>query len=344
MASRFDTLPGWLEHQPYEELSCQGAPVASRFQGEDSGHSYSYPAEVGVSYSLRFQGTHDPAAGIIAGVYDAQTGTVIAIDGAAGASSIKLSFAVGRSGKVIIAVFSAFDTAGDYNLSISCNGQGPVFCIDDSFCDADSFCGCVDSACTGKVCKPRAEWGESCGGFVPPQYATVCAEGLMCAGGQPAIDMPGRCSRIATVAEILQDVDTFEDLPVVVLGYVQNTGQYCSKMMCSPSNPCCNTCGAEQTLFDATVSPAVDPNTGLGLRHAHGQNAGFSYGCSGNDCDFELTEDGIVWKPGKCTVDDTLSQYFVAGKVGRIRAMDAPVQWVYVDVEEISLAYRILPQ
>jgi hypothetical protein len=322
LASRFDTLPAWLKHQPYEELSCQGPPVLNRFVDSDSGHSYSFPAEQGVSYTVRFEGSHERDAGIVAGVYDAADGKVLVIDGDRAENSIKLQFDSPLTGKVIVAVFSAWDATGDYNLSIYCDGSGPVFCSDDDGC-TDGFCDCVDTGCTGKICKPWGQWGDSCGGFVLPQYRVRCHPELRCAGGNMAIDMPGNCTKPATVDEILADLDTFEDKPVFVNGFIQNVGQYCSKMMCTTENPCCNYCGAEQRLFDEEVSGAR-PEGGLGLRDV---NAEESYGCHGNNCDFL----------DNCTVEDIdIYQFGVVGKVRRIRAMDAPISYNYIDVEYLS--------
>jgi hypothetical protein len=296
--------------------------VLNHFADWDSGHSYSFAAEKGVSYTLRFEGTHEREAGIVVAAYDAATSKVVAIDGDRAENSLKLTFESPLTGKLIIAVFSGWDATGDYNLSVYCDGSGPEYCSDDNAC-TDGFCGCLDSACSGKVCKPWAQWGDSCGGFVPPEYESRCHPDLRCAGGNMAIDMPGKCTKLATVAEILADLDTFEDRPVFVNGFVQNVNQYCSKNMCMPDNRCCNYCGAEQRLFDEEIELTTDPATGLGLRNVNDEE---NYRCSGSNCDYL----------DNCTVDDIdVYQYAVVGMVRRVRAMDAPIEWDYIEVEEI---------
>ncbi|EDM76656.1 Kazal domain protein [Plesiocystis pacifica SIR-1] len=63
-------------------------------------------------------------------------------------------------------------------------------CESDKDCK-EGFCGWNDDS--SRVCKPWAQVGESCEGFVLPQFRAFCAPGLECEFPEPTNDVPGTC-------------------------------------------------------------------------------------------------------------------------------------------------------
>lgn len=57
--------------------------------------------------------------------------------------------------------------------------------------DCPEFCGW--NADNVRVCKPWAQVGESCEGFVLPEFRAQCAPGLECEFSEPTFDVPGVC-------------------------------------------------------------------------------------------------------------------------------------------------------
>jgi len=57
--------------------------------------------------------------------------------------------------------------------------------------DCPEFCGWNEDNL--RVCKPWAQVGESCEGFVLPSFRASCAPGLECDFPEPTFDVPGTC-------------------------------------------------------------------------------------------------------------------------------------------------------
>lgn len=57
--------------------------------------------------------------------------------------------------------------------------------------DCPEFCGWNEDNL--RVCKPWAQVGESCEGFVLPHFRAQCAPGLECEFSEPTFDVPGTC-------------------------------------------------------------------------------------------------------------------------------------------------------
>ncbi|MGH1342912.1 MAG: hypothetical protein ACRBN8_15220 [Nannocystales bacterium] len=101
------------------------------------------------------------------------------------------------------------EACGEYIPSNSC--QCDAACVDygdcchdvDAVCndvpvdecgsndDCPEFCGWNDDNL--RVCKPWAQVGESCEGFVLPAFRASCAPGLECEFSEPTFDIPGVC-------------------------------------------------------------------------------------------------------------------------------------------------------
>jgi hypothetical protein len=71
-----------------------------------------------------------------------------------------------------------------------CNAQPPVDACEDND-DCPEFCGW--NADGLRECKPWAQAGESCEGFVLPEFRAQCAPGLECEFSEPTFDVPGTC-------------------------------------------------------------------------------------------------------------------------------------------------------
>jgi len=104
------------------------------------------------------------------------------------------------------------DACGDYIPANSC--QCDAACVDYGDCcdDVDAVCNDVPDVpvdgCQSnddcpefcgwnhdnlRVCKPWAQVGESCEGFVMPAFRATCAPDLECEFSEPTFDVPGVC-------------------------------------------------------------------------------------------------------------------------------------------------------
>lgn len=73
------------------------------------------------------------------------------------------------------------------------SAEPPTNCMDGAECPASEWCRQTEDSAVGE-CVPFAAEGDSCGGFVPPWFATVCAPDLECTDQSPIIaDLPGKC-------------------------------------------------------------------------------------------------------------------------------------------------------
>lgn len=150
-------------------------------------------------------------------------------------------------------------------------------CSDTALC-ANGFCGCADNSCATRVCKPFAAEGEVCGGFRMASAVTFCDTNQFdCVGPVFIADIPGRCGERTTVAALLANPTAFAGHYVAIVGTVAARGPICTKMACSPANPCCNQCGASLLLWDSAAQ--VNASAGLALNVD-----GVTQGCSGNEC------------------------------------------------------------
>ena len=153
-------------------------------------------------------------------------------------------------------------------------------CDGDDQCGDWGWCACDDRSCDTRVCKAFVGEGERCGGFVPADLAVSCGPNLRCVADPRVADIPGTCATQATVAEILAQPADFDGRFVFIDAQVGHGYALCTQMACSPEAPCCNTCGAEQQLFDADMTPGQVQ--GLTLEGAEGEH----YGCSGDSCGY----------------------------------------------------------
>lgn len=143
---------------------------------------------------------------------------------------------------------------------------------------AEGFCKCDDMSCTTRSCAAYSAEGEGCGGFVPANMVRMCEPELQCVAPMWIADIPGRCGVQVTVQQLLDDPKAWDGRFVAIDGFVANSLAYCTKMACSEANPCCNTCGAEQRVYDAELEyPAY--NQGIGLLED-----GDRWSCNGNEC------------------------------------------------------------
>ncbi|MFT7578426.1 MAG: hypothetical protein ACI9MR_000084 [Myxococcota bacterium] len=201
-------------------------------------------------------------------------------------------------------------------------GHNGVFCIttpcdvsynvcqpieDDGQCEnnddcTDGFCGCTDSTCETRECRPFSAEGERCGGFVRPPDVRVCAPEFRCVSPRFIADIPGNCGVMATVRELVADPEAFDGRFVAVDGSIETDYAMCTKIGCSPENQCCNSCSAEQKLHDDKYG--VDNGvTGVSLSNADVAN----YGCTGNECNYAdqcTVTDGAYWLAGWFSYQD----------------------------------------
>ena len=152
-------------------------------------------------------------------------------------------------------------------------------------------------------CEAVAAEGDECGGFPPPGVTPLaCAPGLACVGPYGVIpDITGRCGTLTTVAALLSNPDAFEGHYVGISGVVETAIPTCTKIACPTSNMCCNTCSAEQRLFDTDVQPAV--LAGVTLIEGDAPHT-----CSGDSCTYQnhcTITDGGQWVSGWFNGPDT---------------------------------------
>ncbi|MCA9523508.1 MAG: hypothetical protein KC609_21180, partial [Myxococcales bacterium] len=72
-----------------------------------------------------------------------------------------------------------------------CKPKDVVSCTTDADCN-DSFCGWAENN-VDRICKPWAQEGDHCEGFVLPSYRSRCAPGLTCKLSEPTGDAGGIC-------------------------------------------------------------------------------------------------------------------------------------------------------
>jgi len=152
-------------------------------------------------------------------------------------------------------------------------------------------------------CEAVAAEGEPCGGFPPPGVTPLaCGPELACVGPYGVIpDIAGRCGTLTTVAALLANPAAFDGHYVGVSGVVETAIPTCTKIACPTSNMCCNTCSAEQRLYDTDVQPAVL----AGVTLIEGDAV---HGCSGDSCTYEdhcTITDGGQWTSGWFSGPDT---------------------------------------
>ncbi len=184
-----------------------------------------------------------------------------------------------------------------------CNGEEPTDACEDND-DCPEFCGWNEDNL--RVCKPWAQEGEGCQGFVLPQYRAECAPELECEFSEPTFDVPGVC------------VDPNDDDPAFCGGIANiqcPTGQHCELMgdfpdaggSCQPGSGDGGMCGGiagfacmegldcfmEDTFPDAAgtcVEPCVPA------------------GCSGQVCALQSEAPGII------TTCEALPEYICFGE------------------------------
>lgn len=98
-----------------------------------------------------------------------------------------------------------------------------------------------------------------------------------------------------TVADIISDPARYSGRTITITGNVLAEPAICTKMACTEENPCCNSCGAGQSVYDGN-----DPLNEKGL--ALGQD-GERLSCGGNECTYA----------DNCTVES--GRYEITGEV-----------------------------
>ncbi len=171
-------------------------------------------------------------------------------------------------------------SCGDDNL---CAAVGSVeiggACSETALC-ANGFCGCQDNSCKTRICKAFAAEGGVCGGFRPASSVTLCDHTQFdCVTPNFIADIGGRCGELTTVAALLANPGAFNGHYVAVNGAVAPRHAICTKMACSPTNRCCNQCGAQILLWDDASQ--VNATDGVALNVD-----GVVQGCSGNECTY----------------------------------------------------------
>lgn len=137
-----------------------------------------------------------------------------------------------EAGTYLVVYGPAYVWSADYHIEVNCpDCRRPGECFGDNECASGQYCGdngarCItypcdvnfnickplendgawcdrDEMCTGfcgwdssneRVCKAYSQAGERCGGFVLPEYRSVCAPGLDCVYPEPTHDVPGTCT------------------------------------------------------------------------------------------------------------------------------------------------------
>jgi hypothetical protein len=136
-----------------------------------------------------------------------------------------------EAGTYLVVYGPAYAWSADYHIEINCaDCSAPGECHADDECAAGEFCGdngvrCIVAPCTAnydvcqpagvdgdwcdrnemcqgfcgwdasneRVCKPWAQEGDSCGGFVLPDFRNFCEPGLSCECSEATCDIPGTC-------------------------------------------------------------------------------------------------------------------------------------------------------
>ncbi len=98
-----------------------------------------------------------------------------------------------ESGTYLVVYGPAYSWSADYHIEINCADCSlPEQCLDDNECGSGEFCGWA--ANSDRVCKPWSQEGESCGGFVLPDFRKSCEPGLSCVCVEATCDLPGVCT------------------------------------------------------------------------------------------------------------------------------------------------------
>lgn len=190
---------------------------------------------------------------------------------------------------------SACTRDGECQAGLACRGGACVaeLCGETSECD-NGFCGCGDGSCTTSICKDFAKEGESCGGFRMAHLVRHCSPDFACVAPYDIIaDIPGHCGEMTTVAEVLTDPQGFDGRFIAVKGVLDANAPYCTKLACSPANPCCNNCGADIRLYDDASQ--------FGTEGIYTSEEGTHLGCGGNECTWAdncAVEPGNHWVAG----------------------------------------------
>lgn len=193
----------------------------------------------------------------------------------------------------------------DYAVGAACVSGCDVVetgdkCTTDDTCGEGDYCGhngvvCITWPCdvSFNICKR----GESEGAW--------CDRDRMCGGGLVCRDEA--CQAAAedvTVADLLADVEGYDGHTVTLEGTITTLLAYCTKMACWEANPCCNSCGAGQMLFDD--AGVTDSTFGVSLA-----TEGQLWGCSGDECSYQDTctvEAGRYRITGRFTYSDQYSR------------------------------------
>jgi hypothetical protein len=195
----------------------------------------------------------------------------------------EFSFEVEEGGTYMLVYGPYWVWNSEYELSTKClagcqSDPEPSECADDSDC-VDGWCrqNGFDPA-EGSQCVPFVGEGESCGGFAPPPHVDACAPEFTCVYRPFVADAPGKCRNVVTVEELRNNPDQWDGERVSIDGYINTGYAICTQMACTVDNPCCNSCGASQTLDD-------DQNSGTreGLTLV---KDGETIGCGGNNCTY----------------------------------------------------------
>ncbi|MFO0745756.1 MAG: hypothetical protein U1F43_08790 [Myxococcota bacterium] len=226
----------------------------------------------------------------------------------------------------------------DITASCVAGCQPADACDGDDACDAGEYCGwnhvaCITAPCNAAydVCQARhaagegcgrdgecadgllcgasglctaaasiAAEGESCGGFRLPTTVKSCGLGFDCIAPHGIIaDIPGQCGKNATVAEILADPKAFDGHYVAVKGIIDARAAMCTKLGCSPANPCCNSCGANLALYDDKAQ--METSSGI-----IAEEDGAALSCGGNECTWRdncAVAPGNAWAAGWFRLD-----------------------------------------
>lgn len=137
-----------------------------------------------------------------------------------------------ESGTYLVVYGPAYSWNANYHIEINCaDCRLPGQCLADNECASGEYCGdngvrCITHPCTAnydvcqpleedgawcdrdevcegfcgwddnndRLCKPWAQEGESCGGFVLPAFRNSCEPGLTCECVEPTCDVPGICT------------------------------------------------------------------------------------------------------------------------------------------------------
>lgn len=206
---------------------------------------------------------------------------------------VEFDLPVDTSGTYMVVYGPRYQWNASYTMDVDCvDGCDEVEgCVSDSDC-ADGWCRAVDAQSTARECVPYAQEGQSCGGFTLPHYYEACEPSLTCVFRPFVADAPGACRHVVTVDELERNPDDWDGVRVSIDGWISAGVPMCTLQACSTDDPCCNACGASQTLTDS-----MSTAEGLALE----QN-GNQFGCSGDNCSYQ----------DNCTVDPE-GEYRVVG-------------------------------